>query len=789
MGASLGFRNVMLDYSWMPQAFVVAGMTAFLPAVVRRWPRLAPLAPLAALAGWIMGLTLTFFAGTAYLGLFPSARTVGAAVDLATQASVSIMVNNTPVPVDPGLVFVICAGVGFAALLVDTLAVTVAMPAASAIGLALLLLPASLTTQDGVGAPGFFGAGAGYLLLLGCCRWYAPDGKLRPAANRANSGTLARAAMLGAAVVLVATVLPAAVPGFENGAFPQGTRLGSAGNVAGLDPMISLGNDLRAQSGVVNMTYLSSSDMPLYMRLSTLEDFSGRVWKPSPVPRGLSSGLSGLKPAFGANTAVPVAQTVTQVAVVNLASTWLPAPLSAIKVADLHGRWSWNPATQTINADGAANTRGQVYTVTSAMPDLTPGLLEAATQKPDSKLDPIFTELPNNVPSIIKDTAKAVTKGMTTPYDRAMAIQDYLRSPLFTYSEKTPVEKGYDGAGMKVLAKFLQVKAGYCVHFSAAMAVMAREVGIPSRIAVGYAPGDRTGETALADGKTLQGYEATGRDAHAWPELYFEGLGWVPFEPTPSRGAVPSYAIDNIPGAPGAGRNDFLNGGNTNAIPTPAPTASASTAVHSAVAAPVAATPRPERISASVVGVLLVLLALAAPAFARSQLRRRRLAQVRGAGSGGRRPAGGPREAPELLAWREFIDSAIDYGYRYNPSETPSLQAAGIARLAGLGGPEFAGAAESPGTPAGVPVGTPGFAPAAGSAPASTRTAAKSAAELLCDAYENAVYGPPPEEPAAARDDLADAVETVIGRLKGRAGTWARLRAAALPPSLFSRNR
>ncbi|PYI68385.1 hypothetical protein CVV68_06115 [Arthrobacter livingstonensis] len=774
MGTSLGFRNVMLDFSWLPKAFLVAALTVLLPALVRRYPRLAAYAPIAALLGWFMGLTLAFFPGTAYLGVIPSTRTVGAAVDLATEASATIMVNNTPVPPDTGLVFVICAGVGFAALLVDTLAVTVAMPAAAAAGLVLLLLPGSLTTQDGIGTSGFIGAGAGYLLLLGCCRWYAPDGKLRPAANRASSGTLTRATVLGTAVVLVAMVLPAAIPGFDQGSFPQGSRLGSPGNVAGLDPMISLGNDLRAQSGAVNLTYLSNSDVPLYVRMSTLEDFSGKTWKPSAVPKGLSPVLSGLLPKFGPNPAVPVVQTKTWVDVVNLSSTWLPAPLSTTEVVDLRGEWTWNPSTQTINADGSS-TRSQSYMVTSEMPVLTPALLEAATQKPDAGLDPVFTALPNNVPSIIKKTAEEVTKGKSTPYDRAMAIQDYLRSSVFSYSEKTPVDKGYDGAGMNVLAKFLEVKAGYCVHFSATMAVMARELGIPSRIAVGYAPGDRTTETAVVDGQSLQGYQVAGRDAHAWPELYFEGLGWVPFEPTPSRGAVPSYARDDTSNTSNPGRNDFLNGANANPTAAAAPTAVATASGTAAAAAPVAPTPRPARISATLVGVLLVLLALASPAFTRIQVRRRRLALVRGSGrrgtgsrgAGGRGSAADPRDAPELLAWREFIDAAVDHGYNHDPSLTPSMQAAGIARLAGLDPSDSGGGAAS-----------------------GPRVLTLTAADVLRNAYENAVYGPPAAATGGTgRDDLADALEDVGGRLKSRADAWTQVRAVLLPPSLFRKTR
>ena len=82
-----------------------------------------------------------------------------------------------------------------------------------------------------------------------------------------------------------------------------------------------------------------------------------------------------------------------------------------------------------------------------------------------------------------------------------MAIQSYLRSAEFTYSLQSPVQGGYDGNGLSVLADFLTQKSGYCIHFASAMAVMARLEGIPSRIAVGYAPGRSTGATVSVAGQ------------------------------------------------------------------------------------------------------------------------------------------------------------------------------------------------------------------------------------------------------------------------------------------------
>lgn len=768
MGASLGLKGVLFDLSWLPQAAVVVAGTLLIPAVLRRYPTLGPYAPLGALAGWFMTLTLVFFPATALLGVVPTSKTVTAALQMASEASKVIMGNNAPVPSVLPMFFLICAGLGFAALLIDTVAITVAMPAASSLGLVLILLPSALTTTTGLGPLGFSGAAAGFLLVLGCCRWYAPDGKLRSGTTQYASGTLSRAAALGAAAVLLMLLAPAVIPGFTQGSFPQGSRIGGSGGGTLLDPMISLGDDLRSQSSQVNLTYLSNTDGAQYLRLSTLEDFTGKSWKPSALPDGLQASLTGLSPEPGPAASVPRTSTLTQISIAGLGSDWLPAPLSATAVDDLRGRWLWNPATQTFKGQNASTTE-QTYLVRSEMPILTPEILGAATGEPTADLDPIFMALPRDVPQIVSSTAQEVTAAAPTPYARAMALQEYLRSGDFTYSLSTPVAEGYDGSGMEVLAKFLDAKAGYCVHFSAAMAVMAREVGIPSRIVVGYAPGTRTALTGELAGQELLGYEATGQDAHAWPELYFEGLGWVPFEPTPSRGSVPDYAQEDSSPASDPLNPDVPIG---DAATTTAPTALASTTATPAGSSAAAASPT--QWLQTTVAIMLVLLLLTAPALARVHVRRRRLAQVRGAAghvagrpgpgvwrsgfwrSGFRRAGGAgavPGDPPEVVAWRELLATAVDLGYSWDAALTPARHAEKIARLLGST------------TPADL--------------------------ALVLHAYEQSVYGSGASEALAgspgAREDLAAAVETLIRRLRTAATPWGRFRAALVPTSFLEK--
>ncbi|WP_315914182.1 DUF3488 and transglutaminase-like domain-containing protein [Arthrobacter sp. lap29] len=733
MGASLGLAGVLQDMAWLPQAAVVVAGTLLFPALMRRYSALSPAAPLGALVGWFMVLTLMFFPGTAVLGVIPTPGTLSSALDLASDASNLIMTNLAPVPSASPMHFLFCAGLGFAALLIDALAITVALPAASFMGLLLILLPAALTTRTGISTPGLVGTASGFLLILACCRWYVPDGKLRTDMPKAPSGTLTKALVMGASVVLLMQFVTAALPGFTEGRYPQGSALNATGEGGSLDAMVTLGDDLRSQSERVVLRYTTSAEEPEYLRLTTLENFKGKVWGPSALPSNLQAKLSRLSPAIGPSSGLPKTKTVTRITVPGVGDEWLPAPLTVTDVQQLPGVWLWNPSTATIVSQ-TSTTAGQSYVVRSEMPVLTPDLLNQATAAPRKELDPVFLALPSDVPSIVNRTVTDLTSTAVSPYAKAIAIQNYFQSDEFSYSLSAPVADGYDGSGMGVLADFLVNKKGYCVHFSAAMAVMAREVGIPSRIAVGYTAGTRTpGLDKQEENLQMRGFEVAGRDAHAWPELYFEGLGWVPFEPTPSRGDVPAYAQED-------------------SVPTPAPQSQAATTEQPSTAASTATTSvsatalsgtgtavdNSGRWLAGMGWVLLILAALASPALLRSAIRRRRLAKIHD-----------PRDtvSPEVRAWRELQDSATDFGYRQDPAHTPALAAQQFAAMLG------------PTTPSGL--------------------------TLLLHAYEEAIYGAGLSK--TRRDDLADAVQSVTARLRTQSTLMGRMRALLMPASLIRR--
>ncbi|HEV2459218.1 MAG TPA: transglutaminase domain-containing protein, partial [Ktedonobacterales bacterium] len=141
-------------------------------------------------------------------------------------------------------------------------------------------------------------------------------------------------------------------------------------------------------------------------------------------------------------------------------------------------------------------------------------------------------------------TAQVATQGTTNMYDAALHLEDYLHT--FTYSTNNPDPP----AGQDAVAWFLQYKQGFCTFFASAMALMGRALGMPTRVVEGFTKGSY-------DSKTNK-WVVTGKDAHAWTQIYFGQYGWINFEPTssfdPFARALPGgvQAVPTVTGGPGA---------------------------------------------------------------------------------------------------------------------------------------------------------------------------------------------------------------------------------------------
>jgi transglutaminase-like putative cysteine protease len=140
-----------------------------------------------------------------------------------------------------------------------------------------------------------------------------------------------------------------------------------------------------------------------------------------------------------------------------------------------------------------------------------------------------YLQLPNELPARVKELAETITKDAKTPYDKVRAIESYLRTGgRFRYETKDVPTPGPD---QDFVDQFLfESHRGYCDHFSTAMTVMLRSVGVPARWVKGFAPGTEIGETE--DHQKI--IEVRSKDAHSWVEVYFPQYGWIPFEATTS---------------------------------------------------------------------------------------------------------------------------------------------------------------------------------------------------------------------------------------------------------------
>ncbi len=183
----------------------------------------------------------------------------------------------------------------------------------------------------------------------------------------------------------------------------------------------------------------------------------------------------------------------------------------------------------TVHSVGGAQTRvdlkgsSKKYTVVSeVLTPTAPQLRTAPTNYPDWV--ETYRALPA-VPGRVTDLAKQWTANAGNPYDRVMAIQENLRR--IPYSTDVVAPPG----GRDAVDYFLfDQKQGYCEYYASAMVVMARSVGVPARVASGYA-------TTLYN-RTKAAYEVDEADAHTWVQVYFQGIGWVDFEPTPINPAL-----------------------------------------------------------------------------------------------------------------------------------------------------------------------------------------------------------------------------------------------------------
>ncbi|PJI94349.1 transglutaminase TgpA family protein [Luteimicrobium subarcticum] len=542
-----GLTTVVWNGAWI--ARLTAGLVLVALSVgIARWfsagrtdPRVPdPARWVPTLVGAVVGVVVWFALGTAgdaeAAVLRPSVvgRTLGSATELYHLAQTSVPPIEATAPVTT-----VTLGAGILTLLVaDALAIPLRRPVAAAVVTVTLSLPA-LVIAGHVPLPTLLGWCATPLLLLAVDRAApAPGAGRRTAApagvRRSLSATASTAAVT--VVVVVAAVAVGSAAGFVR----DGSDSPLKGLFGGTSSTGRLGNDLnvlqdlgeRPETVVMSLTTRGSLDGVGPMRLYTLTSFDGSSWVPE---RDDATSLPALDDtqAVGAQ---PGGRSAGQQVVVSphllphqrLATTTEP---STVRSTDGTLRYDadrdelYRTAAQDETSPYALVVRPRSLDADTlaqdalGVPDDVPDVIRAALEVPDTSHRDDVTAL-----------ARQLTQGATNDYERAVVLQDYLRGSDFTYTTKAPPPKTGDAVW-----DFLQARTGYCVQFATSMTMMLRDLGIPARVGVGYLV------HPTADGTSA---DVRGVDAHAWPEVWFEGAGWVRFEPTPAvqSGAPPQWA-------------------------------------------------------------------------------------------------------------------------------------------------------------------------------------------------------------------------------------------------------
>ncbi|MGW0457885.1 transglutaminase TgpA family protein [Streptomyces tendae] len=733
--------------TWILQAAVLLAVQSGVGAVARRVPLARPLTIAAQALVTLVLLTLVFARQQAFAGLVPGPQAFQRFADLLQQGGDDIARYAIPAPLESdGIRLMLVGGVLVVGLLVDTLAVTFRSAAPAGLPLLALYSVAAGLSEGGADWLWFLVAAVGYLMLLlaegrdRLSQW----GRVFGGSARAPGPEQGRAfapirtgRRIGAFALGIALVVPLALPAMDGGLLDGarggvGSGTGGGGTISAVNPLVSLRDSLNVnEDRQVLSVQTDSEDLSnLYLRIVSLEDFDGTTWKPSKrhitaVPDGTFPTPAGL----GADIKRTEVRTLVSAAD-WYAQDWLPMPYppSGVRVA---GNWRYEPVGMTLVGDHGQNTRGLRYEVRSLNVQPTAQQLGAAPP-PSAALLREYTQLPDSLPAVVSRTAREVTAGAVNPYQQAVRLQEYFAvNGGFEYDTQVKV-----GSGSDAIARFLKDKEGFCVHFSFAMAAMARSLGIPARVAVGFAPG-----SPQADGSVSVGL----RDAHAWPEVYFEGVGWTRFEPTPTRGSTPSYTITDRPGS--SVPDPALPSRDTETEPSAAPSSSDACSpqdkkldacsTESAVAVPVTGGDGPKwyALLAWALAGLAVLLVPLAP-----MLWRLRARAVRLGGHGRGAEDAGPHT---LAVWQELTDTAWDLGILPQESQTPRKAAARIVRLGRLD-----------------------------AAPAQ-------AVHRVADAVEQVLYAPHPRLTAG----LAQDVRLATAGLRAGVGRGTRLRARFAPRS------
>ncbi len=485
---------------------------------------------------------------TTRLGVVPTRETFTRLAEHVGEAQRTITEYAAPAPETTGITVTLIMIIMIVGLAVDMSAATASSPAIAGLPLFSLFL-VSAANSGGSLAWGWFLVGAGLWLAMltyqsgvDLRQWTTSvpllgHDEAQGDAERSLRWQAARVAGVGLAIAML---VPTAMPHMPTRYVLDG--LGQGGSGAGEDTDgIRLATELDLRKSLEDpsedpvLSYTTDDPTPEPLRVAVVEDFADGFGRMSSAAQEPRSGFQPDDPLTGVPEEIPRENRNFVVEANGVSAPQLPLP-DNVTSADLGGiDWS-------LGADSTARVQRTPDAYSATFAELQPDA-EHFDGSVDEPIDPAadrsaYVDLDPGSAEEIQDLADELAPEDGGPLADAQAIQEYLRGPDFTYSLDIPRPSG--GPDDPILS-FLETGTGYCQQFAATMTLLARARDIPARVVVGFLPG------SSPDGEN---HLVRASDAHAWPELYFDSVGWVRFEPTKGTqsASIPGYSINSDDG-------------------------------------------------------------------------------------------------------------------------------------------------------------------------------------------------------------------------------------------------
>jgi transglutaminase-like putative cysteine protease len=551
VAVTISLERLFTDLGFLNDLLILVVGSHIVAAVCRRAElSMAWSTPISGVALAILG-TAVFYPDASAL-IIPTRETVAVLGDDLREAWQVFSDDSAPVPPVRGFLVTTAVLVWYGVLLADWAAFRLRSPLeAVAPGTAVFVFASLLGVDRNEIAHGLLFA-TGLLLVLLTMRAERQVREEVWVAGGASAGvrtTLQVGAAAGVAALLFGALLAPRLPGASAQPLLNIQEISSGPETRSvLSPLVEISTSLVNQTNLELFSVRVDPSERDYWRLMALTKFENEIWRRSSNFDAVRNEV-----ASDVNSSVPTRTVNQEITIASLGNIYLPAAYEVSNVVDGGGvdlEYEVETGALVVERGLEHIPRGLTYQIQSEVPDYSPSDLPAnSAEGMSGDFVREYTELPTNCqpgesaaeigcwPTSVTAIAEDIvaTAGATTDHQRVLALQQFFLDPAnFTYNIDVALEHNIDD-----MNTFLAIRQGYCEQFASTFAAMARSLGIPARVAVGFTWGDWD----AARGE----YVVRGKHAHAWPEVYFGGVGWVIFDPTPGRSRGHDSDVTQLP--------------------------------------------------------------------------------------------------------------------------------------------------------------------------------------------------------------------------------------------------